>query len=185
MLEVLMIAFVIVAIFVFQNLYFSIFALVFVVGLAAPGLYAMLSGAPYLPSTGKTMKKILEFAELSHDSRVVDLGCGDGRVIHQVAKKHVKKAVGYEFSLPTYFAARLRKLISGGEEKILYKNFWTQDYRHYDVLICFLMKGSMKRFKEDIWPKLNKGTKVISNSFRMPNVKYKKGEKGVYLYVKK
>lgn len=185
MLEILLLLFVIIAIFVFENLMFTVFALSLVVFLVAPGVYAMLSGAPFLPTTRKTMKQIIDFAQLQPDTRVVDLGCGDGRMIRKIAEKGVKRAVGYEFSVPTFLAAKVWGLFSGKGEEIYYRNFWTQSYRHFDVVVCFLMKGSMRRFEKEVWPKLSKGTRVISNAFRMPNVKPLKKSEGVYLYVKK
>ena len=185
MLEVLLVLFVAIAIFVFDNIIFSVLALFFVLLLVGPGLYSMLSGAPFVPTTKKTMDQIVEFAEIDQTSRVVDLGCGDGRLIQKIAEMGPKRAVGYEFSSPTYLAARLRKIISGTSEEILYKNIWSQNYKNFDVLLCFLMRVAMKRFEKEIWPNLEKGTRVVSNTFKMPNHKPYNSKNGVHLYIKK
>lgn len=153
--------------------------------LVLPGLYATIWGAPYLPTTRNRLKAIIKLANLKKSDRVADLGCGDGRIVHEIAKNEVKEVVGYEFSVPMYVVARLRGFFSGGKEKIIFGDFWRADLSKYDVLICFLLENTMLDFENNIWPKLKKGTRVVSNEFKLRSVSPDKQEGRVYLYVKK
>lgn len=153
--------------------------------LVMPGLYAMFSGAPFVPSSAKRSKAIMKLGDFKASDVVYDLGCGDGRVIREVANRGVKKAIGYEFSVPTYLLAIFRRYLGKTKEKIKYRNFWKQDYKDADVLICFLLDKSMKEVEKQIWPTLKKGAKVVSNVFRMHSLEPEAKLDGVYLYVKK
>ncbi len=153
--------------------------------LVFPGVYAMVRGAPFVPSMNKAIEGMLKLGKFKGTDRVVDIGCGDGRVIRRIARGKVKEAVGYELSIPTFLLARLRTFFAGGKEKIRFGNFWHQDLSKYDVIVCFLLIEAMTNFEKDIWPKLKKGTRVISNAFKLRGVKITAEKDGVYLYVKK
>jgi len=163
----------------------SLFSTLILLILVLPGLYAMFRGAPYVPSSDKKIKAIMKLGDFGEKDVVYDLGCGDGRVIREVAGRGVKRATGYELSIPTYFLARLRRHFASSEEKIYFGNFWKQDFSDADVLVCFLLDKSMIEVGERIWPKLKKGARVVSNIFKMGDLKPDLVKDGVYLYVKK
>lgn len=166
-------------------LWFKLLLIFLLLFLVVPGLYATLKGAPYLPTGKKDIKRVLELAEFKKKDVVYDLGCGDGRVIRAIAKSGVKEAVGYEFSAPTFFLAKLRSVFFGRGEVIYFANFWKLDFSQVDVLVCFLLIDSMDKFEKKIWSKLKPGTRVISNQFKMKGVKHVSKLANVYLYVKK
>ena len=116
---------------------------------------------------------------------VVELGCGDARIIRKVASLGVKCAIGYEFSVPTYLWACFQRFLKQGKEVIVFADFWKQDFSEVDVVICFLLENTMLDFEKKIWPKLKVGAKVVSNEFKMSGVSPNKKEGRVYLYVKK
>lgn len=151
-------------------------------GLVIPGLIAALKGPPYVPTTGKTFKKMLEWGEIKKGQKVYDIGCGDGRFVFAAADKGAK-AVGYELSLPVYILAKIRSWSHPGSS-IEMKNFWKQDYKDADVIFCFLLMGVMDEFEKVIWPQLKPGTRVISHAFRMHGLKPAKQEQQALLYIK-
>ena len=166
-------------------LWVKICLLVVLVLLVLPGVDAMYSCAPFVPTKIAAIKTMLKFGKFDENDRVVDVGCGDGRVIREIAKCRVKSAIGYEFSIPTYLYARFRSFLSGGRERIKFANFWNRDFSGVDAVICFLLEDSMRNFEKKIWVKLRPGTRVISNIFKMKGVPVTREENGVYLYVKK
>ena len=162
-----------------DNPYWIFFVLL---ALSMPGLYAMVKGAPFLPTTRKTTKKMIELAEIEKNHEVYDLGCGDGRLVFGAAKKGAK-ATGYELSIPVYIWAKVKSWFKPNS-KIEYRDFWGQDYKGADVIFCFLLVQSMERFEREVWPGLKSGCRVVSHAFRMPNIKPTHDLEGVRVYVK-
>lgn len=149
--------------------------------LILPGLYAAFTSGPFVPSARKRHRTMLKIAELSPRDIVYDLGCGDGRLVFASAP-HVKKAIGYELSIPLYIFGKLVSIFKSKKASIRFGNIWMQDYSDADVIFCYLLPGSMKKFHKEIWPKLKPGTRVISNAFQIHDLKPDKQEDKVYLY---
>jgi SAM-dependent methyltransferase len=169
----------------FKVFFLSVLVLLLLFILVLPGLYSMITGAPFLRTKGKRLDTVIKFADLKETDRVVDLGCGDGVMIREIANRGVKEAIGYEYSIPTFIYAKLKMGFLGKGEKIVYGDFWNEDFSNVDIIVCFLFDKAMLRIKEEIWPKLKKGSKIISNEFRLPGVDAEKEENHVYLYIKK
>lgn len=147
-----------------------------------PGLYALKTGAPFIPSSKKTLERMMRLAKIKRGDIVYDLGCGDGRLVFASTKAGAK-AVGYELSPPTFLYAKVRSLFHPGS-KIEYKNFWTQDYSKADVLFCYLLTSTMQTFKHKVWPTLKPGCRVVSHAFKMLDVPVREQEGNVVVYIK-
>src|SRR5262249_19878536 len=52
--------------------------------------------AIYVPTPHEVVEKMLELAKILKTDTVVDLGCGDGRIVVAAARKYGCKAVGYD-----------------------------------------------------------------------------------------
>lgn len=150
-----------------------------------PGLYALVTGAPFIASGKRRIEGILFLARVKRGEKVVELGCGDARIIRRLWFMGIEDVTGYEFSVPTYLWARFLRWKSSSGERILFGDFWQADYSKVDVLICFLMDGAMKRFEREVWGSLKKGARVISNEFELPGLKPDESRGRVHLYVKK
>ncbi len=166
----------------FNSSWFTLIGGVVLLILILPGVYAMIFGAPYIRSSDIRVRGILELGKFKKGDKVVDLGCGDGKLMLAIAGKGVRNVIGYEISILTYLLAKFR---CRGRARVLYGNFWKKDFRNVDVIVCFLLERPMQDFKKKIWTKLKKGARVISNDSQMKGVKSDDKEGKVYLYVKK
>jgi SAM-dependent methyltransferase len=150
---------------------------------AMPGAWMMFRGAPPLvPTSRKTVQRMVEFANIKPGETAYDVGCGDGRIVFAAAAKGAR-AIGYEFSLLAFLLAWVRSLFHRGAH-IRFANFWKKDFRDADVVFCYLLVGLMGDFKEIIWSQLKPGTRVVSHTFRLPGVEPTRSEEGVHLYIK-
>jgi SAM-dependent methyltransferase len=147
-----------------------------------PGFYAACTSGPFVPSARKRHRMMLKLAGLSKADIAYDLGCGDGRLVFSAAK-HAKKAIGYDLSVPLVLYGKFFSLFYP-KSSIRFGDIWKQDYGDANVIFCYLLPKSMKRFHRDIWPKLKKGTRVISNAFPIHSLKPSETEEKVYLYIK-
>lgn len=148
-----------------------------------PGLYAAFVGGPFVPSSKKRHKSMLKLAKFKKSDIVYDMGCGDGRLVFTSAP-FVKKAIGYELSVPLFLFAKFISLFKKKNISIRFGDIWKQDYSDADVILCYLLPSSMKKFFKVVWPTLKPGTRVISNAFQLHSLKPTDIDDRVYLYRK-
>lgn len=148
-----------------------------------PGIYAAFTSAPFVPSARKRHKTMIKLANLQPSDVAYDLGCGDGRLVFESAR-HVQKAIGYDLSIPLVLFAKLKAFLIRSKAIFHFGNLWSQDYQDATVIYCYLFPTAMRTLYKEIWPKLKKGTRVISNAFPLHEITPVQVEEKVYLYVK-
>jgi hypothetical protein len=147
-------------------------------------LLISLPNAPFVPSNKARVDTMLKLAKLNKNKVAYELGCGDSRIIRSAAKKGLKKAVGYDVSLPLIWYGKVLSFFQKNPAKILYGNIWKQDYSDADVVFAYLLPVAMIRVEKEIWPQLKPGALFISNAFPMKGLKEDALEERVYVYVK-
>jgi hypothetical protein len=147
-----------------------------------PSVYAFAKGAPFVPTPRKYLTDMLRLAAIRPGQKVYDLGCGDGRLVFAAAKQGAV-SMGYELSIPVYLWAKIRSFFHPGS-RILWRDFWKQDYRDADVVFCFLLKSTMPHFAASVWPQLKPGCRIVSYGFRLPGVPAEEEAGDVFLYVR-
>jgi SAM-dependent methyltransferase len=148
-----------------------------------PGIRLMMRGAPpMIPTQSSRVRAMMDLADLRPGETAYDLGCGDGRLVFAAAERGAN-AVGYEYSLPTFLLAKLRGL---GRQRVAIRfgDFWSKGFGDADVVFCYLHTDVMPAFCERIWPRLRPGTRVITNTFRLPEQTPKNSVGSVHLYVR-
>ncbi len=134
--------------------------------------------SPFVPSNRDTIEKMLRVAKIKRNERVIDLGCGDGRIIFLAEKKFHAKAEGYEISIFVWLLAQINRILHRAKSKIYRRNFFNADLKKADVVFCYLLPEVMKKLSPKFKKELKRGARVISASFSLPNFKlHKKYEK--------
>lgn len=123
-------------------------------------------GVPFVPLSKKQLKDIDKHIRLKSSDRVVDLGCGDARVLRMFEKQGVKNLSGYEVN---FWAYLLAKMHFKSKAKIYFKNFKKVDLSKYDVVFCYLLDYYLESLKDKFDKELKPGTKVISYAFQIKN----------------
>jgi SAM-dependent methyltransferase len=139
--------------------------------LAALALFGLLRwGSPFLPSTWFVTRKMVEFAGIRRGERVYDLGCGDGRLLIEAARRYEADAIGIEASIPVYLLARLRIRLARAPVILIYGDLFEFDFSDADVVFCYLMPNQMKKLQNRL-ERLKKGCRIISHKFEIPGRK--------------
>ncbi len=140
--------------------------------LIIPTTYAMVEGAPFVPTEMVQVERMLKAVELKPGMKIYDLGSGDGRLVHKAAKEYGAQAVGYEFSPLVWMWSKFLSLVWWhSKAKLKFGNFWKKDLSDADVIFCYLLTHSMNRMKEDLLPQLKPGTIIVSHAFVIDGLK--------------
>jgi hypothetical protein len=132
-------------------------------------------GAPYVPSKKHDIERLFSEFNLRKGSVVVDLGCGDGKVLLAAAKSGLQP-VGYELNPFLWLIAKLR-LRKYPKTKVIWGNYWAADLSKASLIFIFSAAPFMDRLYEKLRDQLRPGVLVASYGFSFEGIKiYKKIE---------
>lgn len=148
--------------------------------------------APFVPSNRKTVAKMLRLARLQPGMRVVDLGCGDGRIICRADREYGAIATGYEISIFVALLARIRRWLTHSMAEIRRESFFHADLTQTDVVFCYLLPEVMKKLEPKFSKELKSGARIVSAGFSLPgwtpvedHLRDGSGAIRIYVYEKK
>ncbi len=147
-------------------------------------MLAFLTGAPFVPSTGKTAQKMIELAQLKRGQKVYDLGSGEGKLLFLAAQKGAR-AVGFEINPLLVIFTALKIFFSPyrGQIQVKWQNFWKAHFNDADVIFIYLLPWRMEQLKQFLLRELRPGTLVVSNSFIFPDWKLLRQNQETHVYV--
>ena len=127
-------------------------------------------GALYVSTSRVKIRAIMDSVQMKPGQVLVDLGCGDGRVLRKASDGYNVRAIGYEVNLLAYIKARVlclgRKRVS-----VKRKNFWPVDLSNADVVFCYLFPDVMKKLSDKLKTELKPGAVIVSCNFVLPGFK--------------
>ncbi|MGD9676312.1 MAG: cyclopropane-fatty-acyl-phospholipid synthase family protein [Candidatus Bipolaricaulia bacterium] len=120
--------------------------------------------ALWQPTDRVTVRRILLLSAIRPGERMVDLGCGDGRIVIAAARHFGAHAVGVEIDPFRVCWARLAALFAGvpHRARIVHGNMYTYDLRESDVVVLFLSATSNFKLQERLKSALRAGSRVVS-----------------------
>ncbi|MDQ5971894.1 MAG: hypothetical protein QG553_53 [Patescibacteria group bacterium] len=146
--------------------------------------FVILFGAPYLPTMKKQSEEALDMLALKPGQTMLELGCGDGRVAKAAARRGLK-VVGYELNPILALIAWLQTLKYRGQVKIVWGNYWRQDWPDCDGIFVFLLDKYMKKLDKKIVQKKQQQAKpirLLSYTFLVPGRKTSAQKGALFLY---
>ena len=141
----------------------------------------LLVGAPYLPTLSPQIKAALELADLKSGETLLDLGCGDGRVLLVAAQKGYQ-AVGYELNPLLAVLAWLRTSRYRQQVKIIWGDYWRAPWPPASAIFIFLLPKYMPKLDKKVIQYVHKPVKLVSYAFKIPGRRPSAQKAGVYLY---
>lgn len=141
-------------------------------------------GAPYLPTLKPQTKRALDLLNLQKGQTLLELGCGDGRVMRAAAARGIT-VVGYELNPILVLVAKVVTWRYRKTTKVVWGNFWKAKWPQTDGIFVFLLDKYMKRLDTKVAQertKQGKPLKVVSFTFQIPDRKMVKQNGGLYLY---
>ncbi len=148
--------------------------------------YSVIRGGPYAPVSHSRVKTMIKLLNLKKGQKMADIGSGDGRIIIAFAQKGIE-AHGYEINpiLVLYTQWQINQLRLQKKAFVHLSDLWKTDLSKYDAVTLFGITHMMQPLETKFNQELNKGTKFVTNHFKLPNWKPEKSEDDVWLYIKK
>ena len=156
-----------------------VIVLVFFLVLALP----VISGPPYVPTLKLNIDSALDLLDLKPGQTLLDLGCGDGRVLIAAAKRGIN-VVGIEISpimaLLAYF--RTRKYRKHVKVRIVWGNYFLSHWPKADAVFGFMIQYQMRKLDKRIEVWHDRPVRLASFAFRIPGKKEVASKDAVFLY---
>jgi len=141
--------------------------LIILILVAIPMIKGFVFGAPYVPTPKRAANRMLSLANIKSGEKVMDPGCGDGRLVIEAAKRYGAQAIGYELFMLVYLVAKLKNLLSGSKAKIKFSDSRKADLSDIDVIVCYMLPGPLRKFCQKWSQELKPGTRVVSYAFEI------------------
>lgn len=141
----------------------------------------LLFGAPYLPTLKPQVAAALRLADMKPGDTLIELGCGDGRVLIAAAREGIN-SVGYELNPVLAAIAWLRTRRYRRHVTVVWGDFWRKEWPPAEVLFTFLLPRYMKKLDTACANYSHKPIKLVSFAFEIPGRQADRQADGVFLY---
>ena len=148
-------------------------------------LWSQAFGAPWIPTSHKTIQKMLQLARLKPGETLYDLGSGDGRIVIDAAKDFGALAVGIEIDPVRYYWAKLSilRLKLQGDAKVILGNFFKNNLSQADVVTLYLLQETNVKLMKKLSEELKPGTRIVTKTFTLPGWQTIRQDEQAKIYV--
>lgn len=131
---------------------------------AAPAL-----DVPYVPTRQVVVDAMLKLAKVSKTDVLVDLGCGDGRIVVTAAQKHGTNGTGVDID-----PERIKEANQNAKEakvtdkvKFVQGNLFEMDFSNASVVTLYLLPTVNMKLRPKLLAELKSGSRIVSHAFDM------------------
>ena len=150
-------------------LFGGLFAVKMLYALSVAVVLPRTRGALYVSTSLVRIHAWMQAVPMAQRHVMMDLGCGDGRVLREARKRYGVRAIGYEVNPLAYIRAKLNTLGHRGIE-VRYQNFWKADLSKADVVFCYLFPDVLRLLSKKIGAEAKPGAVVVSANFSIPDL---------------
>jgi len=177
--------------FIFFNITLYVFSAVFVFVVFTDIVAKFTTDAPFVPIPDNINNDIIKNLQLTDESVLYDLGCGDARILKKATETKPKiHAVGIEIALTPYLLAKY-KTRKYKQIKIKRENIFQTDISEATHIFLYLYPEVVNRLIDNIKNQCIPGTRIVSCDFEivslMPagiiNLDNKKSKRGQKLFI--
>lgn len=135
---------------------------------------------PFVPTSPRIVDKMLSMADITDRDFVIDLGCGDGRIVIAAAKLGAR-GVGIDIDPNRIMECHMNASEQGVAERVTFlnQNLFDADISRASVLTMYLLPSVNLKLRPRLLAELKPGTRIVSHDFglgewepdkRAPNV---------------
>lgn len=130
---------------------------------------AVTLDVPYVPTAHEVVKAMLDLTGVKDGDIVYDLGCGDGRIVIEAARRAAIKGVGIDLDPDRIAESKINAEKAGVEHKVNFMvgDLFEADFSDANVLAMYLLPSVNLKLRPIILEKLAPGTRIVSHAFDM------------------
>ncbi|MBB2493728.1 class I SAM-dependent methyltransferase [Aquipseudomonas ullengensis] len=126
---------------------------------------------PLYLSGARTRQRLSEsLSGLPADFRFIDLGCGLGGTLVQLARDYPNARLHGVETAPLVFLCAWLRCLPYANCQVRYRSLWRETLTQYDVVYCFLSPAPMPELWQKARREMRVGSLLISNTFEIPDV---------------
>ncbi len=159
--------------------FFSVFALT--MAASAPSSAAQWEegkDVPFVPTPPRVVEAMLKLAEVTSSDFVIDLGCGDGRIVVAAAKQFKARGRGVDFNPKRIQEAKANARQAGVNNRVEFVqgDFYDADIHDATVVTLYLLSSVNLKLRPKLLRELKVGSRIVSHGFDMGDWKPDKTE---------
>lgn len=124
---------------------------------------------PYVPTTTKAVKAIIDEGVLEGRDTIIDLGSGTGTMLAQLRKAYPNaQLIGVEHSWLLVLLSQIRFIGRRNKPQFIHGDMFKQDISGADAVVGFWITSLLPRLQEKFVEELQSGRIIVSNVFEFP-----------------
>ncbi len=143
---------------------------------------------PYVPTPQPIVEAMLKLGRIQPTDFVIDLGCGDGRIVVMAAEKFGARGMGFDLNPQRIAEAKENAKKAGVEDRVEFveKNLFDADVSKATLVTLYLLPDVNMRLRPKLLRELRTGARIVSHSFDMgdwkPDKKIEVNGKTLYFW---
>lgn len=124
---------------------------------------------PYVPTPQDVVDRMLDMAMVRRDDFVMDLGCGDGRMLVTAAQKFGASGFGVDINPERIREATENAKTAGVTDKVKFevRNLFQTPIGQASVLTMYLLPDVNLQLRPRILKEMKPGSRIVSHAFTM------------------
>jgi len=145
--------------------------------------------APFRPTPMDLVARMLALADVGPGDRLVDLGCGDGRIVIAAAQRGAF-AHGIDIDPARIDEAETAARAAGVGDRVSFAqgDLFAGHLGEYSVVSLFLLPSANRWLEGKLQSELREGARVVGHAFPMPNwapvAQEEHDRQSIYLWVR-
>ena len=123
--------------------------------------------APFVSTPPDVVERMLTLARTSRDDVVYDLGCGDGRVVIEAARRFGARGVGIDIDPALVARARANAEAAGVSSLVQFRvqDAMTVDVSEASVVTLYLLAASNAKLRPILTARLKPGSRIVAHNY--------------------
>ncbi len=130
---------------------------------------ALQSSAPFVATPHDVIGRMFRLAGVGSGDVVYDLGCGDGRIVIEAARRFGARGVGVDIDPVRIDEARRNAVQAGVDRLVTFRveDALTTDVSDATVVTLYLVSALNVKLRPRLTAQLRPGSRVVSHNFPM------------------